>query len=138
MSLEIHEALAPAQLCYGQHSFLFGPDGVQISSQQGVQQGDPLGPLFFALAWNRAVKGIGEDLTWRSWYLDDGNLVGPMGVLHEVLARIVRAGAEVGLTSTSTSAHFGGRVSTCRAVSTQVSHPISQRTALSGVSHGTS
>ena len=34
--------------CYGQHSHLkFGDH--RLSSEAGVQQGDPLGPLFFAL-----------------------------------------------------------------------------------------
>ena len=37
-----------AVTCYGQHSHLKFGDHM-LSSQAGVQQGDPLGPLFFAL-----------------------------------------------------------------------------------------
>ena len=38
-----------AEWCYGRPSKLFF-DGVVISSEVGVQQGDPIGPLLFALA----------------------------------------------------------------------------------------
>ena len=37
-----------ATACYGQHAELFGP-GFRLGSQQGVHQGDPLGPLLFAV-----------------------------------------------------------------------------------------
>ena len=38
-----------AEWCYGRPSKLFF-DGAIIKSEVGVQQGDPLGPLLFALA----------------------------------------------------------------------------------------
>ena len=53
VSLEIPEVLAWAKLCYGQFSFLFGPDGVQISSQQGGSKVTHLVP--YSSPW----RGIG-------------------------------------------------------------------------------
>ena len=39
--------------CYGQHPSLWHPMGV-LSSELGVQQGDPLGPLLFLLGSSQA------------------------------------------------------------------------------------
>ena len=36
--------------CYGAHSKLYCQGKATLSSEEGVQQGDPLGPLLFALA----------------------------------------------------------------------------------------
>eukprot|EP00731_Ephydatia_muelleri_P028499 Em0020g143a len=51
----------------------------QISSQTGVQQGDPLGPMLFALVLQKLVTSIDADddclqLLLEAWYLDDGVL----------------------------------------------------------------
>ena len=49
-----------------------------LSSSSGVQQGDPLGPMLFALAIHPLVCQLstipGIDIS--AWYLDDGTLVG--------------------------------------------------------------
>ena len=42
-----------------------------------MQQGDPLGPLFFVLVLHKAVSAIDEDdecldLLFQAWFLDDG------------------------------------------------------------------
>ena len=42
------ELLPWVSWCYGSHPLLWHPLG-QISSESEVQQGDPLGPLLFAL-----------------------------------------------------------------------------------------
>ena len=50
-----------------------------IPSCCGVQQGDPLGPLGFALVLHPIVENITEsvpDLLTNVWYLDDGTLCG--------------------------------------------------------------
>ena len=50
-----------------------------VSSEEGVQQGDPLGPAFFALTiltTSRELNNL-QLLKWNVWYLDDGILVGP-------------------------------------------------------------
>ena len=54
------ELLPWASWCYGQHPMLFHPMGT-ISSETGVQQGDPLGPLFFCLVLHKLVATIASD-----------------------------------------------------------------------------
>ena len=59
-----------------------------LSSSFGTQQGDPLGPLLFALALRRATAALRErcpDLDLNAWYLDDGTLVGPRNSLVRAL-----------------------------------------------------
>ena len=47
-------------------------------SATGVQQGDPLGPLLFALVLHPLIHQISDSckLLLHAWYLDDGTLVG--------------------------------------------------------------
>ena len=80
----------PAQLRFGQHA---------IHSTSGVQQGDPLGPLLFALTLSELLKtfNIPEEVFMNIWYLDDGTLIGPRSVLADILAQIQNRGAQFGL-----------------------------------------
>ena len=75
-----------ARMAYGGHTWLyFGSH--RIISQAGVQQGCPLGPLFFSLlmaearglAIQRAAERHPEltPLDFEAWYLDDGTVAGP-------------------------------------------------------------
>ena len=53
-----------------------------IPSASVVQQGDPLGPLLFALVLHSVLKQLAADpqcqqLLFNAWYLDDGALAGP-------------------------------------------------------------
>ena len=64
--------------CYGTQPLLHLGDWT-IRSRNGVQQGDPLGPLGFALALHPIIEKIREevpDLKINVWYLDDGTLCG--------------------------------------------------------------
>ena len=72
-----------ADQCYEEPSHVqFGP--YRLLSPRGVQQGDPLGPAFFALAIHGEVKNAriaaelltGSPLDWFAFYLDDGIAAG--------------------------------------------------------------
>ena len=80
----------PARLYYGEHT---------LWSCQGVQQGDPLGPLLFALVLHPLVCQIRDsfDLSLQAWYLDDGTVVGDTLVVSQVLELIQLAGPPLGL-----------------------------------------
>ena len=58
---------------------------------RGVQQGSPLGPLFFALALQEVLaelRPLFDDASWKIWYLDDGTIYGNLELLETVLARL--------------------------------------------------
>ena len=62
--------------CYAKHSSLFENAGA-INNENGVQQGDLLGPLLFSLALMSFINKIKQEvpmLLQNSWYLDDGIL----------------------------------------------------------------
>eukprot|EP00731_Ephydatia_muelleri_P038943 Em1002g1a len=64
-----------ASWCYGQQPLLQHPLGT-VTSEVGVQQGDPLGPMFFSLVLHKLVSAIATDedtakLLFHAWYLDD-------------------------------------------------------------------
>ena len=75
------------RFCYGASANLFCEGEVlPFGSSQGVQQGDPLGPLLFALGLLRTCRTLKQKLqndTLSVWYLDDGTVVGD---IEEVLA----------------------------------------------------
>ena len=87
--------------CYGSHTSLWHPMG-QISSQSGVQQGDPLGPMLFALVLHKLVTSIDADddclqLLLEAWYLDDGVLAGERSAVIRALHLIEELGPHLGL-----------------------------------------
>ena len=71
-----------------------------IRSCCGVQQGDPLGPLGFALTLHPIVERIKAEvpaLALNAWYLDDGTLVGRPGDLSAALHTVETEDPPVGL-----------------------------------------
>ena len=87
--------------CYSQHSHLFFGDYI-ISSQAGVQQGDPLGPLLFCLVLHVLVSKLLNEspgLALNNWYMDDGSLFGKIEDVLKAWKLIKELGPELGLFS---------------------------------------
>ena len=100
-ALHIPELLPWSQWCYGQHPALWHSLGT-ISSEIGVQQGDPLGPLLFCLVLQQIILAIAEDvdcesLLFHHWYIDDGVVAGPVAAIARVLAIIQESGPPLSL-----------------------------------------
>ena len=95
-------SLAPwVEWCYTEPSRLMFGDRL-VSSESGVQQGDPLGPLLFALALQPLLAkvkadhaGSGLDLVFA--YLDDCVLAGTSDAVAAAFADLQSAAAEIGL-----------------------------------------
>ena len=84
--------------CYANHSGLtFGNDF--ITSAEGVQQGDPLGPLLFSLVLAEVTEEIASNSNLRTqlWYLDDGVLVGEPKEVRKALDVLDEIGPKWGL-----------------------------------------
>ncbi|XP_029657785.1 uncharacterized protein LOC115232047 [Octopus sinensis] len=66
-----------------------------VRSRTGVQQGDPLGPLLFALAIDEAVRSILSP--FNLWYLDDATIGGSVESITEDLSRLIPSLRNLGL-----------------------------------------
>jgi hypothetical protein len=68
-------------------------------SSTGVQQGDPLGPLLFALVLHPLIHMIRDNckLLLHAWYLDDGTVVGDSREVAKALDIIRERGPGLGL-----------------------------------------
>ena len=89
-AIHFPELLPWASWCYGSHPLFWHPLG-HLSSQSGVQQGDPLGPLFFSLVLWKITMAIDADddcslaLLFNAWFLDDGVLAGRKSALCSII-----------------------------------------------------
>jgi hypothetical protein len=79
---------------YGTPSILWVGDS-HIMSAEGVQQGDPLGPLLFCLALDGPLKGILAEFV--SGYLDDVGVGDTVTRLIEQVRALEAAAARIGL-----------------------------------------
>ena len=66
-----------------------------LGSKQGVQQGDPFGPLLFSLVLHKLIRSIASDsecskLLFNLWYLNDGTLAGPKAAVNRAVAPALR------------------------------------------------
>ena len=80
--------------CYSaETSLYFGSEDI-IKSQEGVQQGDPLGPFLYCLGTIDLVKSCKSPL--NLWYLDDSSLGGPVKTVLEDYKMIREASVNLG------------------------------------------
>ncbi|GAU39704.1 hypothetical protein TSUD_274980 [Trifolium subterraneum] len=86
------------EFLYGQEARLYIGDE-HIMSATGVQQGDPLGPLLFALVLHPLIHMIRDNckLLLHAWYLDDGIVVGDSREVAKALDIIRETGPGLGL-----------------------------------------
>ena len=87
--------------CYGSNTSLFHPQG-RIWSQSGIHQGDPLGPMLFALVLHKLVSSIEADdeclnISQQNWYLDDGVIAGDRQAVAHALDLMMELGPHLGL-----------------------------------------
>ena len=66
-----------------------------ILSETGVQQGDPLGPVLFALAVDKIARSVRSPI--NSWYLDDATIGVPVKSVCEDHRRIIPMLSDIGL-----------------------------------------
>ena len=90
----IPDLYAFCRSAYGQPSCLFfGPH--IVLSEEGAQQGDPMGPLLFCNTIHPLLSSLHASLNLG--YLDDVTLGGSVKTVASDVAEVIRAGAELGL-----------------------------------------
>jgi hypothetical protein len=81
--------LAPfVDMCYEDPSILRYGD-LSISSQEGTQQGDPLGPYLFSIVLQPIIDEIASKvpgLAFHAWFLDDGTFAGSAADVRAAIA----------------------------------------------------
>ena len=85
--------------CYCFSPILFMNNSTTILSENGSQQGDPLGPFLFCLVMNELIKMVKADFpdVPDFWYLDDGNICGQTKFLAAILNLFIKLGPDFGL-----------------------------------------
>ena len=86
------------KICYARRSrrYIRGEDGVlhTFTETSGTSQGDPFGPADHNLAVVELMRDLAQSFNCAQlWYLDDGNLVGPVEVLAAFMNSITDCGA---------------------------------------------
>ena len=90
----IPELLPYVQSAYASSSILMWNDA-QVVSAEGIQQGDPLGPMLFCLGIHNMVSSLSSE--FKAFYLDDGTLGGSVEDIVADLQRIEDQGKALGL-----------------------------------------
>ena len=99
----IPELYAYCWSAYNQPSFLFfGP--YTVLSQEGAQQGDPIGPLLFCNTIRPMLLSLQAPLTLG--FLDDVTLGGPVKTVASDVEKIISAGTAIGLSLNISKCEF--------------------------------
>ena len=102
LSTNISQLMEYVASCYGETSksfwsvcsvLAFSP--YTVDSAEGVQQGDPLGPLLFSLTINEALSSI--QCNFVAGYLDDITMGGPVAQVAEEISKFEISTKELGL-----------------------------------------
>jgi Reverse transcriptase (RNA-dependent DNA polymerase) len=88
------ELYAFVSVCYSDSAFLCFGDFL-LMSDEGAQQGDPLGPLLFSLSMLSMAKSLSSE--FNVWYLDDGSIGGNVDVLIQDFERVKQLSEVLGL-----------------------------------------
>ena len=84
--------------CYTQSPLLVYDHTSIFESCCGVQQGDPLGPLYFCCGLQSIIDRIASlGPVYQKWYMDDGGIVGPTDLLLKVWDILKSEGPPLGL-----------------------------------------
>jgi hypothetical protein len=84
--------------CYTQSPLLIYDHERVFESSCGVQQGDPLGPLYFCCGLQSIIDRIAAlGPAYQKWYMDDGGIVGPVDLLIKVWEILKTDGPPLGL-----------------------------------------
>ena len=84
--------------CYDSPPLLVYDHRHLFFSSCGVQQGDPLGPLYFCCGLQALVDKISDlEPLYQKWYMDDGGIVGPTELLLKAWDILEREGPKIGL-----------------------------------------
>jgi len=101
-----------------------------LCAEEGVQQGDPLGPAYFALATLPICRQVAAQpgVRWSVWYLDDGTIVVKTAALPGLLRFLKAQFATV---------HLAVNLAKCSCwhSATDASHSTVPPMALTAVSH---
>ena len=90
----IPELLPYVHSAYSTESVLLW-EKVKIISLEGIQQGDPIGPLLFCLSIHDLVSSLKSE--YKIFYLDDGTIGGTLEDISADLSFIEEAGEQLGL-----------------------------------------
>src|SRR5206468_266940 len=90
---------------YGSSSNLWLGDRI-LPSAEGIQQGDPLGPLLFCLALDKALKETGAEFI--SGYLDDVGLGDTVQRLISQIRALQKSAARIGLSLNTSKCEIVG------------------------------
>ena len=105
VALHRPDLLHLAASAYGSPSLLWAGE-TTLASAKGVQQGDPLGPLFFCLTLDSALKSL--DAEFLAGYLDDVSLGDTIPHLIGQIWTLEVAAAAIGLQLNRTKCEIVG------------------------------